>query len=212
MLIITYSNCCPPQEKVLQPRETRYSFSPLETGRTEELCVRINIKDKSDKRLSLSLSESVTSDAPLTGSEVVTPARTSSSPQLAGAWASRAHVIRPPLEPRPTVDGSYPTSATSSVSSITGSVASGDNDIARPTMAGLQGAWSKAGATGAQVVSGGQQTYRMGSSGPRPHPPATPTSVHDGLRRCVSSPMFNIGGRDQRSKPQYVYMCMYLCG
>lgn len=189
----------------MQPRETHYTFSPLETGHTDELCVRINIKDKSEKRLSLSLSESVTSDVPFTGSEVITPARTSSTPQLArvqlaGAWAARAQVIRPPLEPRSktrTPDSSYPPSDTSSVSSLSGSMASNEND-ARPkiTAAGLQGAWSnKAGATGAQIVSGqGNMLFRIGSPPPKPHPSATPT-----LRHCASNPAIT-GSKEQHSK------------
>ena len=202
---------------MLRPRETHYTFAPLEAGHTEELCVRIEIKQKSDNRLSLPLSDSVVSDSPITGEEVVTPVRTKSTPQLAGAWVARSHVIRPPLEPRTatkTPDSSYPSSATNSVTSLTGSVASSDGDIAkamsRLTQSKLQGVWSKTGTTGAQVVKrqqeGGGKMFRIGGPDVGQRVPHTHNRemwrVGDdqrGLRHSTSSPALT-GSIEPRSR------------
>ncbi|XP_064401768.1 mitogen-activated protein kinase kinase kinase 20-like [Halichondria panicea] len=204
------------KDKVLRPRETRYTFTPLEAGHTEELCVRIEIKQKSDtRRLSVPLSDSVASDAPITGEEVVTPVRvrTNSNPQLTGAWVARSHVIRPPLEPRTstkTPDSSYPSSATNSVSSV----ASNDSDtvkaMSRLTQSKLQGVWSKTGTTGAQIVKRQQRGGKMfniggpdaGQRPPRTHMPSREVCrVGDdqALRHSISSPALT-GGIEPRSR------------
>ncbi len=201
---------------MLRPRETRYTFTPLEAGHTEELCVRIEIKQKSDtRRLSVPLSDSVASDAPITGEEVVTPVRvrTNSNPQLTGAWVARSHVIRPPLEPRTstkTPDSSYPSSATNSVSSV----ASNDSDtvkaMSRLTQSKLQGVWSKTGTTGAQIVKRQQRGGKMfniggpdaGQRPPRTHMPSREVCrVGDdqALRHSISSPALT-GGIEPRSR------------
>lgn len=161
------------QDRVHKPRETRYIFTPMESGNTEELCVKIELNPKTDKPTHLPppSSESVTSEAPLTGKDLPTPSRSVSSPHLSGVWASRAQFIRPPLEPRDVLqlERTAPNSSTASLSnstpnnSMTASVtSSGSGDSVRmPTQAQvfrgptLRGAWSKPGSTGAQIVKGG---------------------------------------------------------
>lgn len=142
------------KEKVHRPRETRYTFSPRDTGHTEELCVRIQLRPRSSNKPDNLLFDSVsmTSDAPITTHEVVTPSRSVSSPHLSGVWRARAEVFRPPLEPR-TLTSGYQSSITDSVSSHH-SLASSESETvkARRRLSNSQNAWSQTGSTGAQAV------------------------------------------------------------
>ena len=155
------------QDRVHKPRETRYIFAPLESGNTEELCVKIELRPKMDKPTHLPpLSESVTSEAPLIAKELPTPSKSISSPNLSGVWASRAQFIRPPLEPRDTLqlERTAPNVSFSNStpnSSVTSITSSGSDSVRKPTQAQgfrgptLHGAWSKTGSSGAQIVKGG---------------------------------------------------------
>lgn len=78
------------QDKVQRPRDTHYQFTPTLNGGTEEICVKLLLQSQ--------ITPLATPSPDNTATLVpFPPERTKSTPQLSGVWASRVHVIRPPL-------------------------------------------------------------------------------------------------------------------
>ena len=163
------------QDKVKKPCETRYTFTPKEDGNTEELCVKLFLQaaqpSRPDPPLPTDSCVSTTSSVTPTTS---IPSRTLSSPQLSGVWATRSHVIRPPLEPRAidsevaaanrreSIDGmghqvTKKSSAQSPAQNKT--VKKKSSFVGQP----LQGVWAKLGSSGALVVQtgGGEERTKL---------------------------------------------------